>query len=287
MTDTEIPQSPVIGTAELAAALDSAQPPVLLDIRYKLGGPPGIGWYREGHLPGAHFVDMDTRLSTPVSDAAAVEGRHPLPGADAFAAAMRAAGVSADRDVVAYDIADGIAAARAWWLLRYFGHDRVRVLDGGFAAWTAAGLPVTTDVPEPEHGDFTAKPGSLPLLDADQAARLAREGVLIDVRAAERFRGETEPIDPVAGHIPGAVNAPETEALGPDGLLLPAAELRARYAALGAVPGAAVGAYCGSGVTAAHAVLVLERSGVPGVALYAPSWSGWIADPERPIATGE
>ncbi|NUS56709.1 MAG: sulfurtransferase, partial [Streptomycetaceae bacterium] len=141
--------NPVISVADLAAALGSARPPVVLDIRYKLGGPPGIGWYREGHVPGAVFVDMDSELSAPVSAPVGEAGRHPLPDADAFAAVMRRAGVSADSDVVAYDGADGIAASRVWWLLRYFGHDRVRVLDGGFQAWTAAGGPVDTAEPAP------------------------------------------------------------------------------------------------------------------------------------------
>ncbi|MGA4544839.1 sulfurtransferase [Uniformispora flossi] len=278
--------NPVISVADLAAALGSERPPVVLDIRYKLGGPPGIGWYREGHVPGAVFVDMDSELSAPVSAPVGEAGRHPLPDADAFAAVMRRAGVSADSDVVAYDGADGIAASRVWWLLRYFGHDRVRVLDGGFQAWTAAGRPVDTAEPAPAPGDFAAKPGGLPLLDAAEAAALPADGVLLDVRAAERFRAETEPIDPVAGHIPGAVNAPETGTLDAEGRLLDAETLRARYAALGVVPGARVAAYCGSGVTASHTVLALASAGIDA-ALYAPSWSGWSSDPARPVATGE
>lgn len=278
--------NPVISVADLAAALGSERPPVVLDIRYKLGGPPGIGWYREGHVPGAVFVDMDSELSAPVSAPVGEAGRHPLPDADAFAAVMRRAGVSADSDVVAYDGADGIAASRAWWLLRYFGHDRVRVLDGGFRAWTAAGGAVDTAEPAPSPGDFAAKPGGLPLLDAAGAAALPADGVLLDVRAAERFRAETEPIDPVAGHIPGAVNAPETGTLDAEGRLLDAETLRARYAALGVVPGGRVAAYCGSGVTASHTVLALASAGIDA-ALYAPSWSGWISDPARPVATGE
>lgn len=278
--------NPVISVADLAAALGSERPPVVLDIRYQLGGPPGIGWYREGHVPGAVFVDMDSELSAPVSAPVGEAGRHPLPDADAFAAVMRRAGVSADSDVVAYDGADGIAASRVWWLLRYFGHDRVRVLDGGFQAWTAAGRPVDTAEPAPAPGDFAAKPGGLPLLDAAEAAALPADGVLLDVRAAERFRAETEPIDPVAGHIPGAVNAPETGTLDAEGRLLDAETLRARYAALGVVPGARVAAYCGSGVTASHTVLALASAGIDA-ALYAPSWSGWSSDPARPVATGE
>lgn len=274
--------NPIIPTTELAASLRSPRPPVLLDVRWRLGGPPGIDAYRDGHLPGAHFCDLETELSA----APGADGRHPLPDPEAFAAAMRHAGVSAGRPVVAYDGGDGMGASRAWWLLRYFGHDDVRVLDGGYAAWTAAGLPTTTDEPPPPLGDFTAKPGAMPLLDAEKAAALARDGILLDVRTAERFRGESEPIDPVAGHIPGAVNAPEGANTGPDGLLRSPDELRERFAALGVRPGTAVGAYCGSGVTASHTVLVLEYAGITGAALYAPSWSGWITDPERPVATG-
>ncbi|HSA51073.1 MAG TPA: sulfurtransferase, partial [Yinghuangia sp.] len=227
--------NPVIDTTELAAALRSPNPPVVLDVRWKLGGPPGIDAYREGHIPGACFCDLDRELSA----APGADGRHPLPDPDAFAAAMRRAGVSTGRPVVAYDGADGVAAARAWWLLRYFGHAEVRVLDGGYQAWTAAGMPTTTEEPTPDAGDFAAKPGGMPLLDADGAAALARDGVLLDVRTAERFRGDSEPVDPVAGHIPGAVNAPETDNARADGRLRAPEELRARFAALGLTPGAA------------------------------------------------
>ena len=202
--------------------------------------------------------------------------------------------------MVAYDDGDSIAAARAWWTLRYFGHDQVRVLDGGFSAWVAAGLPVTAGGPAtaggpvtadgparpaPAGGDFTAVPGGMPVLDADGAAELARSGVLLDVRAAERYRGETEPIDPVAGHIPGALSAPVTGSMTADGRFRSPAELADRFAALGAIAGRPAGAYCGSGVTAAHEVLALALAGVPA-ALYVGSWSGWLADPGRPVATG-
>ncbi|UGQ13868.1 sulfurtransferase [Yinghuangia sp. ASG 101] len=274
--------NPVIDTTELAAALRSPRPPVLLDVRWSLGGPPGIDAYRDGHLPGARFCDLEHDLSA----APGADGRHPLPDPEAFTAAMRRAGVSAGVPVVAYDGGDGMGSARAWWLLRYFGHGDVRVLDGGHAAWTSEGLPTTTDEPPSRTGDFTAAPGGMPLLDADDAAALARDGVLLDVRTAVRFRGENEPVDPVAGRIPGAVNAPEGANAGPGGLLRTPDELRERFAALGVRPGASVGAYCGSGVTASHTVLVLEYAGLPGAALYAASWSGWITDPERPVATG-
>jgi thiosulfate/3-mercaptopyruvate sulfurtransferase len=198
---------------------------------------------------------------------------------------MRRAGVSDGRPVVAYDDGDALPAARAWWLLRYFGHGQVRVLDGGFRAWQAAGLPVTTAEPAPGPGGFTARPGQLPVLDAAGAAALARSGVLLDVRAAERYRGETEPVDPVAGHIPGAVNAPAAGNLAADGTFRGPAELRRRFAELGAAGDRPVGAYCGSGVTAAQAVLALAVAGIPA-SMYPGSWSNWLTDPARPVATG-
>jgi thiosulfate/3-mercaptopyruvate sulfurtransferase len=281
----------LVDARSLAAELTGSAPPVLLDVRWRFGGPPGIEGYRAGHLPGAVYVDLDTDLSGP----AGAGGRHPLPSADHFAAAMRRAGVRSGHAVVVYDERDSTIAARLWWELRYFGHDLVRVLDGGLAAWRAAGLPATTDEPDPvAAGDFTAVAGHMPVLDAAGAAALARSGLLFDARAGERYRGETEPIDPVAGHIPGAVSAPTAGNVGPDGRFLPPAELERRFADLGvdgepasdgsgAAPG--VGAYCGSGVTAAHEVLALSLAGVRA-ALYVGSWSGWTADPARPVATG-
>jgi len=271
----------LITPAELASELSPGPGPVLLDVRWRLGGPPGADAYHRGHLPGAVFTDLDTELAGPPG----AGGRHPLPGASAFQAAMRAAGVSPDRPVVVYDDGDGMAAARAWWLLRYFGHPHVRLLDGGYAAWMAAGQPVSTAVPSPPPGDFIARAGHLPLLDAAGAGRLATSGTLLDARAAERYRGETEPVDPVAGHIPGAVSAPTTANVNADGTFRDPGDLRARFAGLGAGGGAEVGVYCGSGVTAAHEVLALALAGVPA-ALYAGSWSDWITDPTRPVATG-
>jgi len=178
-----------------------------------------------------------------------------------------------------------MAAARAWWVFRYFGLDDVRVLDGGLAAWKTAGGEVTTAVPEDAAGTFTASPGHVPALDAEGAAALASSGVLLDARAPERFAGEVEPIDPVAGHIPGAVNAPTTANVDASGHFLPAEELQERFAALGADGSTEVGAYCGSGVTAAHEALALEIAGIKAP-VYVGSWSEWITDPTRPIATG-
>ncbi|WP_267593827.1 sulfurtransferase [Carbonactinospora thermoautotrophica] len=274
--------TPIISVEELAAALAGPNPPVLLDVRWKLGGPPGVVAYRAGHLPGAVFVDLDRDLAGPPGPG----GRHPLPAPEAFQAAMRRCGVRDQADVVVYDEADSTAAARAWWLLRYFGHERVRVLDGGYRAWVAAGQPVETHEPQPAPGDFTARPGHLPVLDADDVPDFTRDGVLLDARAAERYRGEVEPVDPVAGHIPEAVSAPTLENVRPDGRFRDPAELRARFAALGVTPDTPVGAYCGSGVTAAHEVLALRLAGYEA-ALYPGSWSHWITDPNRPVAKGE
>jgi len=272
----------LIDVNALARALAGPAPPVLLDVRWRLGGPPGIEAYRAGHLPRSVFVDLDVDLAAEPGPA----GRHPLPPAGRFQAAMRRAGVSADRTVVVYDDADGTVAARAWWLLRYFGYRDCQVLDGGFRAWTAAGGQVATgDSAPPGGGDFTARPGHMPVLDADAAASLARQGYLLDARARERYRGEQEPIDPVAGHIPGAVSAPTTANVSADGRFLPAAGLRARFAALGAAGAGMVGVYCGSGVTAAHEVLALELAGIRA-SLYVGSWSNWVAGPARPVATG-
>ncbi|MFB6441081.1 sulfurtransferase [Streptomyces sp. NPDC056411] len=272
----------IITATELASELTGATGPVLLDVRYQLGGPPGRPEYEAGHLPGAVYVDLDAELAGKPGTA----GRHPLPDLDAFATVMRAAGVRADRPVVTYDGGQGWAAARAWWLLRWAGHREVRVLDGGLAAWQASGGAMSTDRVTPEPGDFAPVPGGMPLLTAEQAAALARRGVLLDARAGERYRGEVEPIDPVAGHIPGAVSAPTAENIAEGGTVFrPAAELAERFAAVGATATAEVGVYCGSGVSAAQQVLALAVAGVPA-ALYVGSWSEWTADPSRPVATG-
>jgi thiosulfate/3-mercaptopyruvate sulfurtransferase len=289
----------------LAQALAGPRPPVLLDVRWRLPGagvkaPYGLDSYRAGHLPGARFVDLDRDLAGPPGPG----GRHPLPAADRFQAAMRRAGVRDGWPAVVYDEADSTAAARAWWLLRYFGHDQVQVLDGGYQAWLAAGQPVETgpgpaDAPGGAPDGFTARPGGLPLLGAAAAAAVARDSVLLDARAAERYQGAVEPADPVAGHIPGAISAPTTANVTAAGKFLDPAALRTRFAELGvpvpsapgeaSAPGQAsaplAGVYCGSGVTAAHEVLAMDIAGLPA-ALYLGSWSDWITDPARPVATG-
>ncbi|WP_395294106.1 sulfurtransferase [Kitasatospora hibisci] len=278
---TSYDESPLVSAVGLSEVLASSRPPVLLDVRWQLGGPPGIEDYAVGHLPGAHFVALDADLAAPAGPPGR-GGRHPLPDPEEFGAAMRRFGVRADRPVVVYDGATSMAAARAWWLLRWAGHRDVRVLDGGFAAWQAAGLPVTTEVPVSEEGDFKPVPGQLPTVDGDGAAAWARSGLLLDARAGERYRGETEPIDPRAGHVPGAVSAPTTGNVGPDGRFRPAAELAERFRALGAGE-RETAVYCGSGVTAAHQILALAVAGLPAT-LYPGSWSEWSSDAGRPVA---
>lgn len=262
--------SPLIPAAELSALLGRV---TVLDVRYRMGGPPGREEFAAGHIPTAAYVDMDTELASAPGDPVDEGGRHPLPDPDVFVAAMRAAGVSDDVPVVVYDDWQGRAAGRAWWLLRDFGHPDVRVLDGGWSAWIAAGGAVSTEAVAPAVGDFQGKPGTLRVVDASNVAGV---DVLIDARAPERYRGDIEPIDPVAGHIPGAVNIDTSRNLAPDGTFRSADELRDLYADVGAVPGADVAAYCGSGVTATHDLLALAVAGVDA-ALYPGSWSGWVA----------
>jgi thiosulfate/3-mercaptopyruvate sulfurtransferase len=270
----------LIDVAALAEALAGQDPPAVLDVRWRVGGPPPVKDYLAGHLPGAVFVELDQDLAGPPGPG----GRHPLPEAGAFQAAMRRVGVRDGRAAVVYDEDDSLAASRAWWMLRYHGHEHVRVLDGGYRGWVAAGLPVAGGAGAATPGDFTARPGHMPLLGADEAAALARAGTLLDARAGERYRAEAEPIDPVAGHVPGAVSAPTAGNVIPDGHFRGVADLRERFASLGIAAGP-VGAYCGSGVTAAHEVLALGIAGIPA-ALYVGSWSHWVTDPARPIATG-
>jgi thiosulfate/3-mercaptopyruvate sulfurtransferase len=252
----------------------------VLDVRWDLGGARRQD-YLTSHIPGAAFVDLDSELAGPSGSG----GRHPPPEPESFSAAMRRAGVRGGRPVVVYDAATSLAAARAWWLLRYFRHPEVAVLDGGLAAWVAAGHPVADGPEEVEPGDFVARPGGMPVLEADGAAKLARRGVLLDARMPERFRGEQEPVDPVAGHIPGARNCPTARNVDDLGGFLDPADLRARFAEEGVGEGVELGAYCGSGVTAAHEVLALELAGFPA-ALYVGSWSDWITDSGRPVARG-
>jgi thiosulfate/3-mercaptopyruvate sulfurtransferase len=271
---------PLVTAGQLAAELAGPGAPTVLDCRWTLAGGADRDGYGKGHLPGAVFVDLDRDLAAPPG----AGGRHPLPAPEVFQAAMRRAGVRDDRPVVAYDQGEPGGAARAWWLLGWFGHPDARVLDGGLGAWVAAGLPLTAEAADPDPGDFTVRPGGRSLLDAAGAARLAAAGVLLDARAPARYQGIEEPVDPVAGHIPGARNAPVADLVADHGLA-PPASLRRLLERHGARPGTPVGAYCGSGVVAAHVILACEAAGIPA-SLYAGSWSDWVTEPSRPIATG-
>lgn len=274
-----------VGPAGLAGILESAKPVTLLDVRWALGRSDGREAYQAGHIPGAVYVDLETELAGPASPA---EGRHPLPSLESLQDSARSWGVRAGVPVIVYDAVGGQSAARAWWLLRWAGLDDVRILDGGIDAWTARGGELERgDVVVPES-QITLSAGHLPVLDADAAAELAAQGLLLDARAGERFRGEVEPVDPQAGHVPGARSAPTAQTLGPDGRLRPARELVSYFAEAGVHPvrtDAPVGVYCGSGVTASHEVAVLASLGIDA-ALYPGSWSQWSNDPHRPVATG-
>lgn len=256
---------------------------VLLDVRWALGRSDGREQYRAGHLPGAVYVDLPTELAAGASPAA---GRHPLPSVQALQASARRWGISTSSRVVVYDATGGLAAARAWWLLCWGGLTEVTILDGGLTAWTAVGGELQAGDVTPDPGDVVLSGGGMPVLDVDEAAALpASGGVLLDARAGERYRGEVEPVDPRAGHVPGAISAPTTENLDAEGHFATAAVLTERFVSLGVRPGTAVGVYCGSGVTAAHQVAALAEAGIDA-ALWPGSWSQWSADPDRPVATG-
>ena len=271
--DDDVERGPLISAPELAARVEDV---TVLDVRYLMGGPPGHDAHRAGHVPGAAYVDLDRDLAAPPGPG----GRHPLPDEHAFEAAMRRAGVRGDRPVVVLDDWQGRAAARAWWLLRYHGHTDVQVLDGGWSAWLAEALPVETGETTPAPGDFTVSAvKGMGVVHADDVLSVP---LLLDARAAERYAGRSEPVDPVAGHIPGATNVPTTDNLDEHGRFLPAARLRETYARVGADTADGVAVYCGSGVTAAHDVLAMEVAGIRA-ALYPGSWSGWITDPARPV----
>ncbi|MFC7449570.1 sulfurtransferase [Rhodococcus daqingensis] len=268
---------------ELAARLGASRPPVVLDVRWALGDPNGRDHFRDGHIPGARFVDLETELSAPPAPEL---GRHPLPGIADLQNSARRWGIGTGDAVVVYDATGNTAAARAWWLLRWSGVPDVRMLDGGLSAWTSAGFELESGAGQPvPTGDVVLTAGHLPTVTADEVAALAVDGVLLDARAGERYRGEVEPVDPRAGHIPGARSAPTTENLDGTGRFADPGALRRRFAGMGADGSAPVAVYCGSGVTAAHEVAALAVAGIEA-ALYPGSWSQWCGDPDRPAATG-
>ena len=276
---------PLIEVDELQRLLAGPQVsrPVVLDVRFRLGSSTGREEFEHAHIPGASYVDMDTELATIRADGAG--GRHPMPTVETFTAGMRSAGVTLSRPVVAYDGWSSLPASRVWWMLRHLGFPHVRVLDGGIAAWAAAGQPTESGPSTPAAGDFSPSgPGIGRLLDAADAKRYATHHLLLDARTADRFRGENETIDAVAGHIPGSVSAPALANVDLDGRFFPADELAARFRRLGVVSAKPVGTYCGSGIQATHLALALSVAGVSDeIDVYIGSWSDWITDPERPV----
>lgn len=278
----------LIEATELAAALaapDSCT--VVIDCRHDLLRPTwGREQYAQGHIPGALFAHLDQDLSGPVTERS---GRHPLPDPGVLAAFLGACGADAGTHLVAYDQDKSMFASRLWWLARWLGHERVSVLNGGLAAWRARDLPLQSTAPAPRARHFAIRPALVEAVTTAEVERAlaAERTVLLDARAADRFAGQNETIDPVAGHVPGAANQPFGLNLAADGRLQSAAALGARWrGVLGTTPAAQVIAMCGSGVTACHNLLALELAGLPGARLYAGSWSEWIRDPLRPVATG-
>lgn len=268
----------ILITADELAALDA---PRVLDVRWTLPKPDGSDDFRAGHVPGAVYVSLDDELA---SHGEPTDGRHPLPTVEALQESARGWGIDDGDTVVVYDAGGNLASARAWWLLRHAGVQDVRLLDGGLDAWTLSGRELETGDASPERGDVTLSYGHLPVVDADDVLAVAADGALLDARAPERYRGETEPIDPVAGHIPGAVNTPTGANLGPDGRFLDPEALRAKFIAAGVDPDRPLATYCGSGVTAAHNIVALTLAGF-SPALYPGSWSQWSNQPGRPVET--
>jgi thiosulfate/3-mercaptopyruvate sulfurtransferase len=272
----------LISIDDLRTLLDTEPRVRVLDVRWRLDRPDGRADVAAGHIPGAVYVDLESQLA---GHGAATDGRHPLPTRDALEDAARSWGLDDGDPVVVYDDLGGMSAARAWWLLRHHGVEDVRILDGAFGAWRDAGLPLEEGLVVAPRGSITLAAGGSAVVGIDEVASSVREGVLVDARAAERYAGDIEPIDPRAGHIPGAISVPTAGNLASDGRFLPADVLRERFRAAGVDAGRDVAVYCGSGVTAAHTIAALSVAGVDA-ALFPGSWSAWSNHPDRPVATG-
>jgi thiosulfate/3-mercaptopyruvate sulfurtransferase len=272
----------LISPTALSDLLTSGAPVRILDVRWRLDRPDGRDDYRSGHVPGAVYVDMDTQLA---AHGEPTDGRHPLPSTATLQEAARALGISAGDTVVVYDDLSNLSAARAWWLLRSAGLPDVRLLDGALAGWIGAGLPLETGDAPAHRSTVVLESGHLPTLSLEEVPAFVDRGVLLDARAPERYRGDVEPVDPRAGHIPGAHNAPAPGNLDDAGRFLPPEVLRERFLSLGVREDDPVAVYCGSGVVAAHNVVALTLAGFDPL-LYPGSWSQWSNHPELPVATG-
>ena len=274
--------SHLIPAQDLAQELAGSEPPVVLDVRWQLGRADGLEHYLAGHIPGAVFVDLDRELAR---HGRPQDGRHPLPDIADLQDAARRWGINDSSRVVIYDDLASMAAARGWWLLRWAGLTNVRVLDGALPAWIASEGELATGRVTPAVGDVVLSEGHLPVLSIDEVAAFPEHGVLLDARAPDRYRGDVEPVDPRAGHIPGAVNAPSGRNVDADGRFLSAAQLSAHYSSVGVDASTEVAAYCGSGITASHDILALAIAGIDA-ALYPGSFSAWSNHPQRPVDIG-
>lgn len=274
--------SALLSATDLVSSIESGAEPLILDVRWRLDKPDGVLDYEAGHIPGAIYVDLDTELA---EHGAPSEGRHPAPSVKRFTEFLRRVGVTRQRAIVVYDDWQNFGAARAWWLLRKAGIDNVSVLDGGLAAWKSVGGPLQTGTTTPARSDISIDVTSLDGISMDEAASWPERGVLLDARAAARYQGDEEPLDPKAGHIPGALNLPGVSLLTADGTFAAPNDLRAAFTSTGVEDGTPTAVYCGSGVTASQVALAAHEVGLD-IDVFVGSWSAWSNSESRPVATG-